>query len=194
MNTHNTFDKPNTVQPAAFTAGKTQRRYLGVRSAGEVGGRRHIELIEKDTVMNLLVDPLAALRRRPRSPAPPCPRSPPTRCAVASRSSDCRASTRCSIRMSNDGRIGGIVALVLRDGKPVYQRAVGWRDKEAGQQDDHGHGIPHRLAVEGADQRRHPAAHGGRQAHGQRQRRQMDPDVREDQRAHARENRARAGP
>jgi CubicO group peptidase (beta-lactamase class C family) len=33
----------------------------------------------------------------------------------------------------NDGRIGGIVALVLRDGKPVYQRATGWRDKEAGQ-------------------------------------------------------------
>ena len=33
----------------------------------------------------------------------------------------------------NDGRIGGIVALVLRDGKPVYQHAVGWRDKEAGQ-------------------------------------------------------------
>jgi CubicO group peptidase (beta-lactamase class C family) len=33
----------------------------------------------------------------------------------------------------NDGRIGGIVALVQRDGKPVYQHAVGWRDKEAGQ-------------------------------------------------------------
>lgn len=32
----------------------------------------------------------------------------------------------------NDGRIAGIVALVLRDGKPVYQRAVGWADKEAG--------------------------------------------------------------
>ena len=32
----------------------------------------------------------------------------------------------------NDGRIGGIVALVLRDGKPVYEHAVGWRDKEAG--------------------------------------------------------------
>lgn len=29
-------------------------------------------------------------------------------------------------------RIGGIVALVLRDGKPVYERASGWRDKEAG--------------------------------------------------------------
>lgn len=33
----------------------------------------------------------------------------------------------------NEERIGGIVALVLRDGKPVYERAVGWRDKEAGQ-------------------------------------------------------------
>ncbi len=33
----------------------------------------------------------------------------------------------------NADRIGGIVALVLRDGKPVYERAVGWRDKEAGQ-------------------------------------------------------------
>jgi CubicO group peptidase (beta-lactamase class C family) len=32
----------------------------------------------------------------------------------------------------NDGRIAGIVALVLRDGKPVYERAVGWLDKEAG--------------------------------------------------------------
>src|SRR5688500_6457098 len=31
-----------------------------------------------------------------------------------------------------DGRVAGVVALVLRDGKPVYQRAVGWRDKEAG--------------------------------------------------------------
>ncbi len=33
----------------------------------------------------------------------------------------------------NDGHIAGIVALVLRDGKPVYERAVGWRNKEAGQ-------------------------------------------------------------
>lgn len=32
-----------------------------------------------------------------------------------------------------DDRIGGIVALVLRDGKPVYERATGWRDREAGQ-------------------------------------------------------------
>jgi len=32
----------------------------------------------------------------------------------------------------NDGKLAGVVALVLRDGKPVYQRAVGWADKEAG--------------------------------------------------------------
>jgi CubicO group peptidase (beta-lactamase class C family) len=31
-----------------------------------------------------------------------------------------------------DGRVMGVVALVLRDGKPVYQYAVGWADKEAG--------------------------------------------------------------
>jgi len=31
-----------------------------------------------------------------------------------------------------DGRVAGIVALVLRDGRPVYEKAVGWADKEAG--------------------------------------------------------------
>jgi CubicO group peptidase (beta-lactamase class C family) len=31
-----------------------------------------------------------------------------------------------------DQRLPGIVALVLRDGKPAYERAVGWADKEAG--------------------------------------------------------------
>lgn len=35
-------------------------------------------------------------------------------------------------RYVDDGRAAGIVALVLRDGVPVYQRAVGWSDKEAG--------------------------------------------------------------
>ena len=32
----------------------------------------------------------------------------------------------------DDSRIGGAVALVLQDGKPVYERAFGWRDKQAG--------------------------------------------------------------
>ena len=32
----------------------------------------------------------------------------------------------------DENRIAGAVALVLRDGKPFYERAVGWSDKEAG--------------------------------------------------------------
>ena len=32
----------------------------------------------------------------------------------------------------HENRIGGVVALVLRDGQPVYERALGWSDKEAG--------------------------------------------------------------
>jgi CubicO group peptidase (beta-lactamase class C family) len=32
----------------------------------------------------------------------------------------------------DEDRVAGVVALVLRDGQPVYQRAVGWSDKEAG--------------------------------------------------------------
>src|SRR5438034_4347487 len=32
----------------------------------------------------------------------------------------------------DEDRIAGAVALVLRDGTPVYERAVGWSDKEAG--------------------------------------------------------------
>jgi CubicO group peptidase (beta-lactamase class C family) len=32
----------------------------------------------------------------------------------------------------DEGRIAGAVALVLQDGHPVYERAVGWSDREAG--------------------------------------------------------------
>jgi CubicO group peptidase (beta-lactamase class C family) len=32
----------------------------------------------------------------------------------------------------DENRLAGAVALVLRDGQPVYERAVGWSDKEAG--------------------------------------------------------------
>ena len=35
-------------------------------------------------------------------------------------------------RYVDNNRIAGIVALVLRDGKPVYEKALGWADKEAG--------------------------------------------------------------
>src|SRR2546421_2481352 len=32
----------------------------------------------------------------------------------------------------DENRVAGVVALVLRDGQPAYERAVGWSDKEAG--------------------------------------------------------------
>jgi CubicO group peptidase (beta-lactamase class C family) len=32
----------------------------------------------------------------------------------------------------DDNRVAGVVALVLRDGRPVYERAFGWSDKEGG--------------------------------------------------------------
>jgi CubicO group peptidase (beta-lactamase class C family) len=32
----------------------------------------------------------------------------------------------------DQNKIAGAIALVLRDGKPVYERAIGWSDKEAG--------------------------------------------------------------
>src|SRR3974390_1368753 len=35
-------------------------------------------------------------------------------------------------RYVDDQLIPGAVALVLRDGKPVYEKAFGWSDKEAG--------------------------------------------------------------
>src|SRR4029077_20209806 len=35
-------------------------------------------------------------------------------------------------RYTDENRIVGAVALVLRDGKPVYEKAFGWSDKEAG--------------------------------------------------------------
>jgi CubicO group peptidase (beta-lactamase class C family) len=35
-------------------------------------------------------------------------------------------------RYVDEGRLAGAVALVLQDGKSVYERAVGWSDKEAG--------------------------------------------------------------
>jgi CubicO group peptidase (beta-lactamase class C family) len=35
-------------------------------------------------------------------------------------------------RYVDEGRIGGAVVLVLREGRPVYERAFGWSDKESG--------------------------------------------------------------
>jgi CubicO group peptidase (beta-lactamase class C family) len=64
----------------------------------------------------------------------PTPSAPP---AAASRKSAlqperARRIDRLLQGYVDDNRIAGAVALVLRDGKPVYEGAVGWADKEAG--------------------------------------------------------------
>jgi CubicO group peptidase (beta-lactamase class C family) len=61
--------------------------------------------------------------------------------SVAAAQSHAPASTTSAERLGridrvlqqyvDDNRVAGAVALVLRDGKPVYERAVGWSDKEA---------------------------------------------------------------
>jgi CubicO group peptidase (beta-lactamase class C family) len=62
--------------------------------------------------------------------------TPAPRAAVASKAglaSERVARIDHALQQYVDGnRIAGIVALVLRDGQPVYERAVGWSDKEAG--------------------------------------------------------------
>ena len=64
----------------------------------------------------------------------------------------------------DENKIPGAVALVLRDGRPIYDKAFGWSDKESGRKMTHRHDLPHRLADQGADQRRHPDPDGGRRA------------------------------
>jgi CubicO group peptidase (beta-lactamase class C family) len=43
-----------------------------------------------------------------------------------------RARSTAPAARRRRGEIAGAVALVLRDGRPVYERAVGWADREAG--------------------------------------------------------------
>ena len=43
-----------------------------------------------------------------------------------------RRSDRVFQQHVDDNRIAGAVVLVLRDGVPLYERAFGWSDKEAG--------------------------------------------------------------
>src|SRR5947209_3567146 len=65
-------------------------------------------------------------------PAPP-PAKQPARAAAPGLSADRAARIdRLLNRYVEENQIPGAVALVLRDGKPVYERAVGWADKEAG--------------------------------------------------------------
>ena len=63
----------------------------------------------------------------------------------------------------DDNRVAGVVALVLRDGKPVYERAFGWADKEAGRKMTTDTDLPHRVANQSVHQRRRAGPDGRRQ-------------------------------
>ena len=63
----------------------------------------------------------------------PVPAGPPAVAAPAAFSPERLARLdRVLQQYVDDNRAAGIVALVLRDGRPVYERAFGWSDKEAG--------------------------------------------------------------
>src|SRR4051794_5775980 len=61
-------------------------------------------------------------------PAPP----PPVKLAPGLPSNRTARIDKLINKYIEENRVAGVVALVLRDGKPVYQTAVGWADKEAG--------------------------------------------------------------
>jgi CubicO group peptidase (beta-lactamase class C family) len=65
--------------------------------------------------------------------------APPRNAATSARTTTSGVSTERLARIDamlqsyvDRGLLAGVVALVLRDGRPVYQKAVGWADKEAG--------------------------------------------------------------
>lgn len=85
----------------------------------------------------------ASLGAQQQSPASQSPVRAPSTVASASRPVTGTATASLSAerlaridralqQYVDDGRVAGAVALVLRDGQPVYERAVGWSDKEAG--------------------------------------------------------------
>jgi CubicO group peptidase (beta-lactamase class C family) len=82
-----------------------------------------------------LLLPFAFLVLTASGPAQPQPKSaPPASGVLAPALEPARAARIDQLlqRYIDENRIAGAVALVLRDGKPVYERAVGWADKEAG--------------------------------------------------------------
>jgi CubicO group peptidase (beta-lactamase class C family) len=84
---------------------------------------------------NKLLLPFAFLGLAASAPAQPQPKSAPPTSEVRAPALDPARAARIDQllqRYVDENRIAGAVALVLRDGKPVYERAVGWADKEAG--------------------------------------------------------------
>ena len=76
----------------------------------------------------------------------------------------------------------GIVALVMQDGKVVYEKAFGWADKRSRSENDRRYDLPDRVANQGADQHRGYAARRRRVACARHARRHVHSVVRADDR------------
>jgi CubicO group peptidase (beta-lactamase class C family) len=73
-----------------------------------------------------------AVRGQAPAPAPEASRAASARAAAPGVSAERLARIDAMLQAYVDrGLIPGAVALVLRDGRPVYEKAVGWADKEA---------------------------------------------------------------
>jgi CubicO group peptidase (beta-lactamase class C family) len=82
-------------------------------------------------LLALAAAPILAQAPTP-TPTPTPTRSPAQRAALSAFDASRLAKLDAYLRMSVDSQwIAGAVALVLRDGEVVYERAVGWSDREA---------------------------------------------------------------
>jgi CubicO group peptidase (beta-lactamase class C family) len=77
------------------------------------------------------ITPRIAIAQAPATPAPPAP-SPRSVTAPGLSAERTARIDRVLEEYVAKNQLPGAVALVLRDGRPVYQKAVGWADKEAG--------------------------------------------------------------
>jgi CubicO group peptidase (beta-lactamase class C family) len=74
---------------------------------------------------------LGALPMAQQPPAPRATAQPATATRAGFSVERLRRVDALLQRYVDEKRLGGAVALVLRDGQPVYEKAVGWSDKEA---------------------------------------------------------------
>lgn len=95
--------------------------------------------MKRPSVFGVAVVLLSAtlLAQSPSAPPPPRQAAQGTRAAMPAGSSALSAERLARVdrmlqQYVDENRIAGAVALVLRNGQPVYERAVGWSDKEAG--------------------------------------------------------------
>ena len=80
----------------------------------------------------------------------------------------------------DQNRIAGIVVLVLKDGKPIYERALGWSDMEAKRPMKADTIFRIASQTKALDERGDPVVDGGRTPHAQHAREPVHPGVCQD--------------